>query len=124
MDRGTKNILIKDIQTLFRETHTDDMSTRSVLYGSSNHNQPIERWWRCGWQLALQFYINYFKQLEAEGNFESGNHTHVISFRYCFLHLVQQKLDQIRLEWNSHRVRTRGGVPNVMYTLPGLYGKL
>ena len=40
MDRGTENRLIEDIQISFRADHTDSMAgEKSVLYGSSVHNQ-------------------------------------------------------------------------------------
>ena len=40
MDRGTENIMIEDVQVAFRTGHTDDMAgEKSVIYGSSTHNQ-------------------------------------------------------------------------------------
>ncbi|XP_067931711.1 uncharacterized protein [Watersipora subatra] len=126
MDRGTENTLIEDIQATIRECHTDDMARNSVLYGSSTHNQPIERWWRSARQLGLQYYLNYFKDLEIAGNFETGNHKDVMCLRYCFMHIVKQKLHEIMMEWNQHTRRSTGdslgGIPNVLYGHPELQG--
>lgn len=46
--------------------------------------------------------------------------------RYCYLHIVQQKLDEIKGEWNIHMRRGNnnqiGGIPNVLYNHPQLQG--
>lgn len=48
--------------------------------------------------------------------------------RLCFQHLVQEDLDRVRKEWNTHRMRvTRSsscppGYPNELYFLPEILG--
>ena len=47
---------------------------------------------------------------------------------FCFQHLVQEDLDKIREEWNSHRIRANRnssgppGYPNELYFLPEIQG--
>lgn len=42
------------------------------------------------------------------------------------MHIVQQKLNDIKAEWNSHRRRPNrthpGGIPNVLFCHPQLQG--
>ncbi len=48
--------------------------------------------------------------------------------RFSFGPLIQEELDQFTTEWNGHRIRSNrtadapSGVPNVMYSLPILFG--
>ena len=50
--------------------------------------------------------------------------------RFVFGPLIQKELDQFTTEWNNHRVRhskmaeVPNGVPDVLYSLPCLHGKL
>lgn len=37
--------------------------------------QPIERWWRTGRQLGMQYFMDFFNSLEMAGQFETGNAT-------------------------------------------------
>lgn len=48
--------------------------------------------------------------------------------RYCFMHLVQEDLSKIKVEWNSHTIRpnrhgnTASGVPDILYSMPETEG--
>lgn len=45
------------------------------------------------------------------------------------MEILQKELDTIRMDWNQHRVRksngsvSPSGKPDIMYSLPNLYGK-
>lgn len=50
------------------------------------------------------------------------------SLQYSFMALLQEELDTVVKEWNSHRIRqsahadTPGGVPDILYFMPELSG--
>ena len=52
------------------------------------------------------------------------------ALRYSFMRLLQEELHSIMKEWNSYRIRpsahaeTPGGVPDMLYLMPELYGML
>ncbi|XP_053407737.1 uncharacterized protein LOC123556376 isoform X2 [Mercenaria mercenaria] len=131
MDGGTENILVEDIQKAFRWEHTDDMAAeKSVIIGSSHSNQRIERWWRSGRQGGCQSWIDLFASMESEGIFSTGDPLHVECMRFCFMDLLQQDLDKIRIDWNQHTIRessdvtSPGGKPDLLYHLPNLFGAI
>ena len=44
MDRGTQDVHIASSQQMLREEHHDSLVNIAVMFGSSNHNQRIERY--------------------------------------------------------------------------------
>ncbi|XP_067927899.1 uncharacterized protein [Watersipora subatra] len=62
------------------------------------------------------------------GDFETGNYKDVMCLRYCFMHIVKQKLHEIMMEWNQHTRRSTGdhlgGIPTVFYGHPELQGRV
>ena len=52
------------------------------------------------------------------------------AMRYCFGPLIQKQLTDLVTEWNHHRIRKTataeapGGIPEVLYFLPGKNGEL
>ena len=48
--------------------------------------------------------------------------------RLCFMHLIQEDLDSVSSEWNSHRIRPLRdsdcppGHPNELYFMPQILG--
>ncbi|KAJ8307295.1 hypothetical protein KUTeg_009205, partial [Tegillarca granosa] len=84
MDRGTENGYLEDMQKTFRWDQSDTMSgEKSVIIGSSHTNQRIERWWRSMRKMGIGFWIDFFKDQEFTGNFNSGNQLHLlVSFVY------------------------------------------
>jgi hypothetical protein len=49
--------------------------------------------------------------------------------KFCFMHLIQEDLFKISLEWNSHRIRRNrnsslpDGHPDELFYMPQLHGK-
>lgn len=47
--------------------------------------------------------------------------------RFCFTRIIQHELDQVRQEWNDHKIRRQNrheihGQPELLYSHPDLYG--
>ena len=48
--------------------------------------------------------------------------------RFCFMHLIQEELDTVVHEWNTHRIRPSkdctipAGIPDELFFLPQLQG--
>ena len=73
-------------------------------------------WWR-----------NYFKDLESEGVLDSSSELSMGCIWYCFAHILQEDLDNVREHWNSHRIRkskqnTVPGQPDSLFFLPEHHG--
>lgn len=130
MDRGTENVGIADIQTLFRSNDNDDLSRCSVMFGSSNHNQRIERFWNYLRKVLLQSYMDIFKDLEMSGVLEMTNFLHMECLKFAFMPVIRKELDNHARQWNKHRVRhmknirTPTGIPNFLYMNPEFYDSM
>ena len=48
--------------------------------------------------------------------------------QFCFMHIIQQELDSIKREWNTHRIRVSkdrlvsAGIPEEFFFLPQVHG--
>ncbi|XP_013401462.1 uncharacterized protein LOC106167276 [Lingula anatina] len=128
-DRGTENTMVEDLQKACRWNSTDNMSgEKSFLYGRSTSNQRIERWWLELRQSTIQFWMDFFRNMEDQALFSSDNVLQKEIIRFCFMELIQKNLDRAAMEWNTHRIRPSrrsdcpSGIPNVMFFTPSLYG--
>ena len=64
-----------------------------------------------------------FKDMVDSGLFDLGNTLHMQCIWFCFHGVLQDDLDNVRLHWNTHRIRssrhgTIPGIPDVLYHLP------
>ena len=122
MDKGTENVGIADVQTPLRQDH--DNNTVTVMIGSSNHNQRIERWWGYCRKAILQCYMDLFKDLETSGILQINNVLHMECLKFCFMNVLRNELKMHAQIWNEHRVRsiknTRcpSGVPDFLFHHP------
>ena len=117
-DCGTENVTIAAIQASVTR------QTSFHVYGSSPGNQRIECWWsfyrrnRSGWWIAL------FEDLIQFGAYDPNVPRKMDCLRFCFLKLVQNDLDEVRRDWNTHRIRPSrdahcpAGVPDELFYLP------
>lgn len=88
-DHGTENVLVRQIHTFFRRNGTDERSgERSYLSGPSTANQRIEYFWNFLRRQCMEFWMNHFIQLEADGDFD-GSFLQINVLRYCYMHLIQ-----------------------------------
>lgn len=127
MDRGTENFLLADLQSLFRSEHTDDLKHIASLFGSSNHNQRIERFWGSLRTSVLQIYMDIFADLEMSGLLDMSSSIELQCLSFCFMDVVVSELKEFMQYWNMHRMRKNKacllpcGVPNFLYANPEHY---
>eukprot|EP00118_Oscarella_pearsei_P013948 m.115907 g.115907 ORF g.115907 m.115907 type:complete len:79 (+) comp37571_c0_seq12:1112-1348(+) len=66
--------------------------------------------------------------MQDTGRLDMTNCIHKDSLKFCFMEILQRKLDEVRTEWNFHRVRKSknaeapGGIPELLYYVPELEG--
>ncbi|XP_031333807.1 uncharacterized protein LOC116176151 [Photinus pyralis] len=128
-DMGTENGNIQHIQKYFDEvtvTYQTNSRLPPFLYGSSHTNQRIESWWSILRKHNSQFWINLFSELRNDGLF-NGTFLDKSIVQYCFMDLIQNELNTIVLEWNSHYIRKNKngtcppGRPDLLYNFPEVY---
>ncbi|XP_078328013.1 uncharacterized protein LOC144623471 [Crassostrea virginica] len=125
VDRGTENSVTRDIQYALRWNHADPFQgISSFIYGSSNRNTRIERFWRNMREMAGNTWINHFKHMADYGIIDTSDIVHIECIRYCFLQLIDSELDGVARHWNEHRIRKcknvdlPAGKPDVLYFQP------
>ena len=130
-DCGTENVVVAEIQGVFCINAPPPFDgPNSHRYGSSPSNQRIEAWWSYYRKQNSGWWIDFFKDLAASGNFEPGNLIHTCCLQFCFMALIQEELDKVASEWNRHRIRPSRmaecppGVPDELYFLSGPSGKI
>jgi hypothetical protein len=90
---------------------------RSMLTGSSTHNQRIERLWRDMHSSATVLYYKIFYYLEAHDLLNSLDELHLWALHYVFLPRVNRSLTEFQQTWNHHPIRTaHHKTPHQLYT--------
>ena len=79
---------------------------RSVIIGSSVHNQRIERLWRDMHRCVTQLFHKLFYHLEYHNLLDPLNEAHLAALHYVFKPRINRALKHFREGWNSHPVRT------------------
>ena len=98
-DQGGENIIVA--QHMLRHRGSE---RRSVLVGSSVHNQRIERY-------RLFYYLEY------HGLLNPIDDCHIFALHYVFLPRINKSLLEFKDAWNNHKVRTEQGLtPNQLFT--------
>lgn len=104
VDQGGENTLIARHMLRYRGT-----GRRSVLVGSSVHNQRIERLWRDSHRCVTSLYHGLFHFLEENDLLDPLDEEHLFALHYTFVPKVNTSLEVFRGAWNNHGVRTAGG---------------
>ena len=127
-DGGTENGTVAAIQGVFCIHAASPFDgPNSHRYGSSPANQRIKARWSYFRKQNSGWWINFFKDLTASGNFEYGNLVHTCCLQFCFVALIKEELDRVASEWNSHRIRQNRmaecppGVPDELHFLSKLF---
>lgn len=90
---------------------------RSVLVGSSVHNQRIERLWRDMHRCITSVYYRLFYFLEQHNLLNPINDVHIFSLHYVYLPRINQALQEFVQSWNHHGMRTeQGQTPHQLFT--------
>lgn len=118
-DCGTENGIMADCQCFLRDCQ------EAHAYGTSVANQRIENWWSHCKRGYTAWVIDFFKQLVVENIFVPGNYIHTECIWFVFSRLLQNELDEVSYEWNTHYIRrsrhdTVPGIPDELFHLPTL----
>lgn len=88
-DKGTENVLVREMQQFLRRDGQDDRAgDRSFITGKSTSNQRIEYWWNFLRRECTDFWISMFYSLESDGDF-SGDFIDMSLIQFCFMSLLQ-----------------------------------
>lgn len=122
-DLGTENGLAASIQGFFRD------NPDAHRYVSSPRNQRIESWWSFFSKSHSSWWRNFFSDLEFQGIVDTSSEISMECLWFCFNKVVQEELDAVKEQWNTHRIRksrhdTVPGRPDSLYFLPQLHGAL
>ncbi len=118
-DCGTENVIAATMQCALRKT------IRGHTYGPSPHNQRIESWWSYLRRLRLQWWTDFFSDLEEAQILNVDHEDDVDCLRFCFMNIIRRDLEEVKQLWNNHRIRESrgaccpGGVPDHLYYTPG-----
>lgn len=117
-DCGTENNIMASIQCALQN------SVRAHKYGTSQANQRIESWWCYLRKMRMQFWIDYFEDMELSNLFDPDNGQHVDILRFCFMNVLRRDLCEVKQLWNNHRIRQSrgarcpGGFPDQLFFTP------
>ena len=92
--------------------------SRSVVVGSSVHNQRIERHNRSVNENVIESYKQIFYQMEARGILDPDNSMDIFCLHYVFLPRINRSLKEFIAAHNNHPVSTEGNkTPSQLFFL-------
>ena len=92
-NRGVENATVAGIQRFLRRSKSHQNC--SFLSRKSIANQRIETWWSHLQKVFLQRWINYFKDLIAEGLFDPSDKVDQEFLRFIFYGILQDEINEI-----------------------------
>ena len=129
-DPGTMNVFIAGSQRFLRRNHEDDLAGHlSFLFGNSIanqriENQRIEAFWSQFRRSCAHWWIQFFKGLVHNWVYKNTDFLQVECFKFAFFPVIQKELENIKYNWNSHRIRKSlqssnegrpAGRPDILY---------
>jgi len=100
-DQGTENYRVAQHMLEHR-----GIERRSMLVGTSVHNQRIERFWRDLHRCVTGTYYRLFYFLEQQGVLDPLNEYHLYALHFIYLPRINRSLEEFKAGWNHHSIRT------------------
>ena len=82
------------------------LQRRSMITGSSTHNQRIERLWRDLHQSVTILYYKLFYFMEHNDYLDPMNEHHLWALSYVYLPRINKSIREFTQSWNNHPIRT------------------
>lgn len=128
-DHGTENVNVALMQRILRHGNNDDRGRMgaSFIYGRSTSNQRIEGWWSKFAGLGMKKWREHMRSLVICGIIDTSKEIVVECIRYCYLKLLRKELNLIKIQWNTHHIRSSrasqspSGKPDIMFYFPEVY---
>ena len=111
-DQGLENVAVAQYMIEKRGSER-----RSMLTGSSTHNQRIERLWRDMHSSVTVLFYKLFYYLEEQDLLNPLDQLHLWALHYVYLPRINRSLTEFIHSWNHHPMRSAGHkTPQQLFT--------
>ena len=98
-DQGGENILVAQ-----HMIHHRGEGRRSVIVGSSVHNQRVERLWRDMHRCVILLFYRLFYFMDNQGILDPVSERNLYALNYVFLPCINLSLSKFQEGWNNHGI--------------------
>jgi len=85
---------------------------------TSTRNVKIEKWWESMLHASSRFWVDYFGELERDGDFDPEILEDQIALYAVYEDALRQELQEFVNTWNTHKIRLQKNRPHVIHGQP------